>query len=350
MATATGRRSPACLDRITFRTSREMEFFSERELTAQTGHAREEWPAMIVKELVDNALDACEEHGVAPEITVLVDESGITVADNGPGIPTRTIEAVVDFTVRVSSREAYVSPTRGAQGNALKTLVGIPYVLDPENGRLVITSGGTAYSIQCGLDAISQRPTFDREETMVSENGEGSNFYKSCVQLRWKSGQPVNPAQITALCRGFVLFNPHLSLTLDLFGTETSWEATDSAWIKWKPNQPTSPHWYDLPRFKRLVGAYIAHDRENDIRRTVGSFLAEFDGLTGSRKRKAAIDDAGMLRVQLSELAGERELRDDLIERLLAAMKKHTRPVTPYRLGQIGEKHFSDRQRSNTSN
>ena len=36
--------------------------------------------------------------------------------------------------VRVSSREAYVSPTRGAQGNALKTIVAMPFVLDGERG------------------------------------------------------------------------------------------------------------------------------------------------------------------------------------------------------------------------
>ena len=80
---------------------------------------------MILKELIDNSLDACEEAGTKPMIAVQVDDTGITVADNGPGIPERTIEDVLDFTIRVSSREAYVAPDRGAQGNALKTLVAI---------------------------------------------------------------------------------------------------------------------------------------------------------------------------------------------------------------------------------
>ena len=52
---------------------------------AQTGHRREVWPLVILKELVDNSIDACEEAGIAPEIIVTVDRSGITVADNGPG-------------------------------------------------------------------------------------------------------------------------------------------------------------------------------------------------------------------------------------------------------------------------
>jgi hypothetical protein len=48
---------------------------------------------------------------------------GIVIADNGSGLPTETIEGVLDYTVRMSSREAYVSPTRGAPGNALKCVV-----------------------------------------------------------------------------------------------------------------------------------------------------------------------------------------------------------------------------------
>ena len=94
---------------------------------------------------------------------------------------------------------------------------------------------------------------------------------------------------------------------------------------------------------QRLVGAYITHDREAGIRRTVADFVAQFDGLTGSRKRKAAIDDAGLQRYQLSQLAGQNELHDDLIDRLLQAMKGQTKPVTPQRLGQIGERHFTQR-------
>ncbi|MBV8112333.1 MAG: ATP-binding protein [Hyphomicrobiales bacterium] len=126
------------LQRETFRTSRLLDFCSEKELAAQTGHAPAQWPLVALKELVDNALDACEEADIAPEITITVDKIGITVTDNGPGIPAETVNGVLDFTVRVSSREAYVSPTRGAQGNALKTIVAMPFVLDGRRGQVEI--------------------------------------------------------------------------------------------------------------------------------------------------------------------------------------------------------------------
>ena len=140
----TDRAPAACLKRTTFRTSRLLDFCSRKELIAQTGHQPEEWPLVLLKELVDNALDACEEAEVAPEITITVDAHGVTVADNGPGIPEDTVAGVLDFTARASSREAYVAPDRGAQGNALMTLVAMPFVLDGKRGDIEIVAQGEA--------------------------------------------------------------------------------------------------------------------------------------------------------------------------------------------------------------
>jgi DNA topoisomerase VI subunit B len=73
--------------------------------------------ARILKELVNNALDEAEEAEIAPEIRMEVStEPGeIMITDNGRGIPVETVETMLDYTVRVSSREAYVSPTRRAR-------------------------------------------------------------------------------------------------------------------------------------------------------------------------------------------------------------------------------------------
>jgi DNA topoisomerase VI subunit B len=49
------------LTRTTFRTSRLLDFLSREELVAQTGHRQEDWLLVVLKELTDNSLDACEE-------------------------------------------------------------------------------------------------------------------------------------------------------------------------------------------------------------------------------------------------------------------------------------------------
>jgi DNA topoisomerase VI subunit B len=95
------------LDRLVFTTSRLAEFCSEKELVNQTGHDSYDWPLVILKELVDNSLDACEEAGTAPAIDITVSDSGITVADNGPGIAPETVAGVLDYNTRIAAqREA----------------------------------------------------------------------------------------------------------------------------------------------------------------------------------------------------------------------------------------------------
>ena len=83
-----------------------MEFCTRRELVNQTGHDIHQWPLVILKELTDNGIDACEEAEIAPNISVTVTKGGsIIVEDNGPGIPATTIESVLDYSIRVSSRK-----------------------------------------------------------------------------------------------------------------------------------------------------------------------------------------------------------------------------------------------------
>src|SRR6516225_11651497 len=120
------------LTRVAFTVSRLMEFCTLRELQNQTGHSIHDWPLVVLKELMDNALDACEEAEVAPTVLIAVADGSITIQDNGGGIETSTIKSILDYTIRVSSREAYVSPTRGAQGNALKTILALAFVLNRE--------------------------------------------------------------------------------------------------------------------------------------------------------------------------------------------------------------------------
>ena len=53
------------------------------------------------KELTDNALDVAEEAGIAPVISIDVTDNEIIIGDTGPGIPSETVAAILDFSVRV---------------------------------------------------------------------------------------------------------------------------------------------------------------------------------------------------------------------------------------------------------
>lgn len=107
------------LERETFTTPRTMDFVSRKELTTQTGHDPSEWPQVNTKELLDNALDGCEDKAknkrVAPELTIKFDHCSIEVTDDRPGLPAPTLKGACDFTVRCSSRGMYVSPDLSPQ-------------------------------------------------------------------------------------------------------------------------------------------------------------------------------------------------------------------------------------------
>jgi DNA topoisomerase VI subunit B len=258
--------STALFERTIFRTSRFLEFCSQKELINQTGHPVEQWPLVTSKELMDNAIDACEEAQTAPIIDISVNRGEITVTDNGPGLKPETVADILDYSVRASSREAYVSPTRGAQGNALKTIVAMPFALDGEIGRVTIEARKVAHRIEFRVDQIRQEPK-------ISHVKDGSGVkIGTRITVHWPdlacSNLAAAECRFLQLAEDYAWLNPHLSLTVDWNGKRRlSALPSDPAWAKWRPSDPTSPHWYTPERFERLIAGYVAHERSS--RRTV---------------------------------------------------------------------------------
>lgn len=79
------------LTRTTFQTSRLIEFCNRKELVNQTGHEVADWPLVIAKELVDNAIDSAEEANIAPMLSFryLPGPERSPSATTGPASPPR---------------------------------------------------------------------------------------------------------------------------------------------------------------------------------------------------------------------------------------------------------------------
>jgi hypothetical protein len=248
--------STPALKRHTFATSRLLEFTSEKELALQTGHPAEQWPCVVAKELGDNAADACEEAGVAPDISFTVTttrgKGGITVTDNAGGIPADTVTKLLDFSVRVSSREAYVAPCRGAQGNALKTIIMMPFVLGGDTAKpVIIEACGIRHSISISVDAVQQKPMVVHEqERSKKKNGTAITVPWPNVSLLTLRAQQSRFLQIV---RTFALLNPHATIRADWDGERDTYKAIDADFTKWGPSDPTPPCWYNAARFERLA-------------------------------------------------------------------------------------------------
>lgn len=364
IAGSQGRRtSEATLNRTTLSTSRLLDFCSRKELIAQTGHEPRDWPLVVLKELVDNALDACEETEVAPEIKITVNDDGITVADNGPGIPVSTIESVLDFSIRVSSREAYVAPDRGAQGNALKTIVSMPYVLNGTQGTVIVDALGIRHEIVMQVDHVRQQPVIDHQQTkkvgrprrgtsvtvcmplLDSQPDEDDEFLQNDEDDESACLQDGLKRRFLQIASGFTWLNPHLTLTMDWFGERTITKATDPEWKKWRPSDPTSPHWYGPEHLGRLITGYIAHDQDNGEGRVrlIRELIGEFQGITGSAKQKLVLDATDLHRQPLTAMMNGTGLDMPRVESLLMAMQDQSRPIKHARLGIIGKEHLRQR-------
>ena len=331
--------SAPALARKAFSVSRLAEFASVSELTRQTGQPPRNWPLTIVKELVDNALDAAEEAGVAPEIHVTVAGNGeITVTDQGPGLPAKTVASLIDYTKRTSSRAAYVSPSRGAQGNALQTLVAMPYVLDGQSGETVIESRGVKHSIIFTVDPLRQTPKIEHVKS-PSAIKKGARVTVGSSE-RACSLVEAAKVEILSLLGDYAWLNPHLHLSGEWVDdpNRTFAVPTDPEWRKWRPNMPTSPHWYDAPRLFRLIAATVAH--AEDTRQPCPSlrdFVRDFRGLSSTVKAAEIAANVGGSGMSLADFHRRGQSAAML---LLGAMRGLSRPVPPRELGVIGKEHL----------
>ena len=321
-----------------------MEFFSEKELAMQIGHDVKSWPAALVKELIDNALDAAESAGVAPQITVTLEDDAVSITDNGVGLPAATLERSLDYSVRVSDKNHYVSPTRGQLGNALKCVWAAPFVATGEAGRVEVVAGERRHVIAVTVDRIAQRPELRHEIATV-----GSADVRTGTSLRveWPGiacylGGPDAVPSIGTLLTDFAAFNPHASFTWQEAAGAGSVVATTAGWRKWSPMDPTSPHWYTAERLRELIAAYLTQERESGVRaRTVREFIAEFRGLSGTAKQKAVAAAASLTGASLLDLVDGSGVSLERVAALLDAMQSASRDVKPAALGVVGSDHLT---------
>lgn len=327
------------LKRTVFEQSREMEFFTEKELEMQIGYVIELWSIALLKEVIDNALDSCENNNITPEITIEVDNESFTVTDNGVGLSSKIIKKAQDYMTRVSDKNYYVSPTRGQMGNALKVIFAAPFVMNGKQGKVEIWSKETHHIIEAYLDQISQKPQFKyttSPDGFVKNGTKFKVYLPNSASLTTRECDETYKGLLTAqdLIEAYSLLNPHATFHYN----KLTYEATDKQWHKWRADEPTSPHWYTPDTLKSLIAAYITKENDGGRVKTVREFVSEFHGLSSTQKQKRVTD--GLSGVYLHDLVKNMEIDMSFVTTLLQKMKAESKPVKPQYLGIIGEEHL----------
>ncbi len=113
---------------------------------------------MIVKEAMDNSLDACEEYQMLPEITIFMerigdDEYSVVIEDNGPGIDRKHVPDVFGRLL-YGSRFHSLKQSRGQQGIGITAaiLYGQITTAAPAYIKTKRESDDVAYEFELGLD------------------------------------------------------------------------------------------------------------------------------------------------------------------------------------------------------
>ena len=320
------------LERVHIERSRLMEYLNQNDLRAMTGLSPSDFHKAIIKELVDNALDACEERGVTPEIKVLANrENGqyhYSVKDNGGGMSEEVIRKILNFETRTSSKEAYRAPTRGAQGNALKTVFGIPVALRSTNTPrpIMFRTRDKEYTITIDPNYIADVPEINFEVNNSQPFLDGTEI-SLAIDLAFDSDSYCGhyAGVYQDMLFAYSLFNPHATFG---FNDDILFKARNTEFRKFLPTDLTSPQWYTAKDFASLIYGLVNAGYDKGIR----DFLSDFKNASSKTKQTEILAAFNGIE-KLSDLIQRKEL----IPALLLRMQADITPQKSNVLGIIGE-------------
>jgi DNA topoisomerase-6 subunit B len=167
-----------------------------------------------VKEAVDNSLDACEDAGVLPDLTVKVEkidntEYKVTVEDNGPGIVKKQVPNVF-ARLLYGSRFHTRAQRRGQQGIGVSAVVMYGQLTTGKATRVrsKISDEDVAYECELILDTKKNRPDIIKEDFVIWDRPHGTSFSVN-VKGKYVTGKQ----SIFEYLKGVAIVNPHAKIT-----------------------------------------------------------------------------------------------------------------------------------------
>jgi len=321
------------LDPILSRT-RSHEYLNIQGLSAITGCQKEYLDTWILKELIDNALDACNadkvEHPIIDvKITRINNTVNISVQDNGPGLTHEDLKKIVDFTHMSSSKFYQKKPQRGFMGNAMKAILGIPYALAQLHGQVPpvkIYSKNYCHTIRL-RETHSDKVTANIESVKSDIPGTIVQVSLPPINKYWGRNQ-----QYLDLVRSYSVFNPNTSFTITL---QNEQEKTARKYLGKQPPSKTftgkpSIHWSTLEEFRKHTQAI----RET-LPMTIEHFISSFFGFSKKARRAEILDPNN-----INPETDLNKICKTTIDTIYNTMIKSRKPSKPEQLTHIGEENI----------
>jgi len=278
-----------------------------------------------IKEAVDNALDACEEAMVLPDVFVGIKRTAsavfrITVEDNGPGI----VPAQVPFVfgkLLYGSRFHQIRQSRGQQGIGISAAVryaqlttGLPTLVISRTGP---DTPASRFLLQININT-------NEPEVVEQSEVEWDRTHGTRVQIEFKSSMAAKKRLLEYLKYTSVV-NPHARIRVDLDDETYLFERVSEEVIACPRAIKPHPHGIEIGQLMRMLGAAAG---------TCGEFLVESFTRVGKKTAEEICRSAG-----ISPDAPAAPLSPADQQRLLGAMQGARVPAPPTQtcLSPIGE-------------
>ncbi len=171
-----------------------------------------------IKEAVDNALDACEEAGILPDILVKIDhlpEVGenryrVTIEDNGPGIVRKQVENIFGRLL-YGSKFHRLKMSRGQQGIGISA-AGMYGLMTTGRPMEIVTrpkKGKPAHHIVLAMDTTKNRP----EVTTDEETEDFPDHTGTRVTIELEARYSKGKTSVDEYLEQTGIANPHAKIT-----------------------------------------------------------------------------------------------------------------------------------------
>jgi DNA topoisomerase VI subunit B len=183
-----------------------------------------------VKEAVDNAMDACEEAGILPEVSVDIQQTAetrftVSVTDNGPGIVRAQIPKIF-AKLLYGSKFHRLRMSRGQQGIGISAAGMYGQLTTGSSTRIFSrTKGGKkAHTIEVQIDTRTNTPAILKEEECdwwpqfypLSEDGKEAvpviSKHGTCVSIAMEAMYVRGRLSVDEFLKQCAIVNPHLEL------------------------------------------------------------------------------------------------------------------------------------------
>ena len=280
----------------------------------------------IVKEMVDNSLDACEEARILPRIWLEVKPTGsdkfrVMCKDNGPGIVDKQIPKVMGKLL-VGSKFYKLMQSRGQQGLGIKGAVLYTQLTSGKPTTFISSTGnGKTSFYELMIDVKTNEPKIISHQYIE----DGKEWHGLKVEMEFEGRYIESKTGITQFIKQVAIANPYAEIIFD--GPNGRMEFKRA--VNELPPPPKEikphPHGVEFGIFTRML-----HDTTS---RTIKSFfMNEFSRVGGNSAEeicKLAGVDPGV---------SPKSIDVDTIQKLFKAMKsvKLLRPPTDC-LSPLGE-------------